>query len=65
MPLGAVARCWRCKGYFSGEELELNRDDWEYYCKNFDRCISQINKGAWIGHCSGFVSNKWRKRATK
>ena len=34
MPLGQVAKCWKCGAFRSGDELVLNKSNWEYQCED-------------------------------
>ena len=60
MPLGEVAKCSLCKVFASGEELVLNRSEWDYQCKDYDACVDRRIKsyidGPYQVLTSGFVS---------
>jgi hypothetical protein len=45
MALGEVARCFLCKVLASGEELELNRQTWEYECRDKEACAKRQANG--------------------
>ena len=51
MPLGEVAKCNACKTLRSGEELKLNRTDWEYYCKDTYMCTDKQERDAEALRC--------------
>ena len=66
MSLGEIARCYLCKIYASGEELELNRKNWEYQCKDIDACFNRrrspdIDRD-WSKHTSGFPTVYKRRK---
>ena len=46
MPLGEVAKCFDCKALRSGEELRLDRTDWEYRCKDAYECRDKQERDA-------------------